>query len=198
MAWSGAEATIGSLMRDFTQILQGGERVVTADMVSPRRLSPLSRLRALERVSAIGDIGSYYLPYVETMLQCWPGLRFPCLRRARTEVIASFMVKLSQSAGASRNHWASPSDLRWCRDPIWDRCFPAFEQLHDKDLEAYISHYYDFYYNIAEDLAARYPEHLRIFELESMNEPLGRARILEFCLPDRRHVDFDVHENIGR
>lgn len=196
MAWSGAEATIGSLMRDFEAILAGEERVVTADLVSPNRLIPLTRLQELSQVHAVGDVGSYYLPYVEMMIQKWPGLRFPCLRRDREEVIASFAAKLAHpSFHATRNHWASQADVRWQRDSIWDRCFPTFEGMQGESLERHIGRYYDLYNEMAESLASRYPNQVRIFSTDDLNTRQARARILEFCLPGRCHVDFEVHHN---
>ncbi|WP_306752265.1 hypothetical protein [Paracoccus actinidiae] len=198
MAWSGAEATIGSLIRDFIAILGGGELDITADLVVPNRNAPLQRARSLPKISAIGDIGSYYLPYVPFMIGRWPGLRFPCLRRNRAEVIASFAMKLAQPASAvPRNHWSSQKDKRWRRDAIWDRCFPTFEGMLEEELEAHIASYYDLYYEKAEHFAAQYPNNLHIFDIEDLNSSEARNRLLDFCLPNRVHVDFKVHENSG-
>ena len=94
MARSDAEATIGSVMRDFIAILGGGELGVTADPLVPNRNAPLPHACSLPKMSAIGDIVSYYLPYVPFMMDQWPGLRFQCLRRNRAEVITNFIVKL--------------------------------------------------------------------------------------------------------
>lgn len=198
MAWSGAEATIGSLMRDFIAILGGGELYVTADLVAPNRSAPLQRARSLPKISAIGDIGSYYLPYVPFMIEQWPGLRFPCLRRNRAEVIASFVRKLAQpEASVPRNHWSAENDKRWRRDAVWDRCFPTFDEMLDEDLEAHVARYYDAYYEMTEGFVTQYPDHLRIFEITDLNSSEGRQSLLDFCLPNRVHADFEVHENAG-
>jgi hypothetical protein len=197
MAWTGAEATVGSLMRDFSDILQGGDRVVTADMVSPNRLAPLSRLASLERVSAIGDVGSYYLPYVETMLARWPEIRFPCLQRDRSAVIESFVVKLCSDGPVPRNHWVKPGEGKWRADRIWDRMFPKIEVPAAAPLESYVAAYYDLYCEGAESIARKYPQNVRIFQTDDLNTPEGRARILNFCLPGRVHVDFPIHTNAG-
>lgn len=198
MAWAGAETTVGSLMRDFIAILAGEERDVTADLVSPNRLTPLVRKRSLPQVRTIGDIGSYYLPYVPMIINRWPGVRFPCLRRDRAEVIASFTVKLTHPTSARpRNHWSPQSDKRWRRDLIWDRCFPTFDSMLEQGLEAHIARYYDMYYETAEALSAQYPSQLRIFEMSELNSLEGRERLLTFCLPNQKHVDLTVHSNAG-
>ena len=54
MAWEGAEATVGSLLRDFGAIGEGGPRWVTADRVVPERETGLARLGALEQVTVDG------------------------------------------------------------------------------------------------------------------------------------------------
>jgi hypothetical protein len=56
MARSDAEATIGSVMRDFIAILGGGELDMTADPVVPNRNAPLQHACSLPKMSAIGDI----------------------------------------------------------------------------------------------------------------------------------------------
>lgn len=198
MAWSGAETTVHSLMRDFMAILEGQNRAVTADLVSPNRLAPLPRLKRLRHVSSLGDVASYYLPYVRIILRRWPEVRFPCLRRDRSQVVESFVQKLaSTTSQSSRNHWASPNDLRWKRDPIWDRCFPHFDDMAHKTLQAYVGQYYDMYYDEVERLIRKYPQNIRIFDTTMFNSKKGRSEILAFCLPDGPHRNFQVHANKG-
>ncbi|MBW3600963.1 MAG: hypothetical protein KY475_27320, partial [Planctomycetes bacterium] len=50
----------------------------------------LARWRRERRERLIGDVASFYLPYVEEALEAEPELRVVCLRRPREEVVASF------------------------------------------------------------------------------------------------------------
>lgn len=196
MAWSKAESTVGSLMRDFCGILSGEYRAVTADLVSPGRLKHFTRLMELENIRAIGDVASYYLPYVDMLLEHWPAVRFPCLRRSRNEVIESFAAKLrSPSMHPPRNHWADPVDTRWSHDPIWYKCFPKVAAERQETLEDYVAMYYDLYYEMADKLAQRYPKRVRIFDLEQLNSPEGRHAIVAFCIPGKHYRDYAFHKN---
>lgn len=207
MAWEGAEATVGSLLRDFGAIGEGGPRWVTADRVVPERETGLARLGALEQVTALGDVASYYLPYVAFILEQAPGARFPVLRRDRDETVRSFVRKLTDHGGRVkrrwweppqvRNHWLPRADKRWVSDLIWDKNFPGYDLPDGSGLEDYVARYYDDYYARVGALEEAFPESLRVFGLEHMTTRAGRAEILEFCLPGRAHVDAEAHLNKG-
>lgn len=223
MAWAGAEDTVVSLLRDFQAILDGGERAVTVDRASPGRTEPLTRLHMLPRVELIGDVGIYYLPYVDQILSRFPEARFPCLRRDRAEVIESYVRKLSvprrpqtkvESVKAalrsllrpssvtpvrhnSRNHWSGSADSRWVSDRRWDKCFPTYDDLGSTSLEAHIARFYDEYYLHVDDLERRYPENVRVFSIDKLNSVEGRSDILRFCCGDRILTDVEVFENEG-
>jgi hypothetical protein len=40
-----------------------------------------------------GDVGTYYLPYVELLIERHPDARFVCLQRDRAKVVKSFLLK---------------------------------------------------------------------------------------------------------
>jgi len=65
----------------------------------------------------------------------------------------------------------------------------------EEDLEEHIARYYDTYYDMAEGFAKEYSDHVVIFETTDLNSTEGRSRLLEFCLPNRNHLDFEVHDN---
>ncbi|WP_158644705.1 sulfotransferase [Paracoccus jeotgali] len=196
MSWCGAEYTVLSLLRDFTAIIEGEERAITADLVSPDRLSIMPRLLELQNVDVLGDVASYYLPYVELVISRAPAARFPCMRRDKKETIDSFVNKLSELPNEKpRNPWACLEDRRWRHDPIWDRCFPKTSKVNGEDLAEYIGEYYDEYYREAEIVEREHRENFRIFDTNDLNSNEGRSEILNFCLPDADHKNFHVHKN---
>lgn len=203
MAWEGADATVISLLRDFGAVLRGGEPAVTVDLTAPNRTCPLDRMRALKCLRSLGDVGSYYLPYVELILSLEPETRFPCLWRDKRAVVQSFVRKLRpRGLGVSqnrlRNHWAPTTQGRWVRDPLWDKCFPTITGLDGSDVSEYVSHYYDNYYAEANRIANLYPRNVRLFDVELLNSVQGRESILNFCLPDQEHADLEVRCNVGK
>ncbi len=212
MAWRGAEGTVISLLRDFRAILAGEERALTIDRTSPGRDGPLPRLMTLERVTSIGDVGHYYLPYVETILTRAPNARFPCFWRSREDVVESFSAKLAlkphgklermralikrRSLPTSRNHWAGETDNRWQTDLRFNACFPSYDGMETQDLAAHLRRWHDEYYAEAERLATLHPDHVRIFDLATMNTAQGRRALLEFALPGAEiDPDVSVHVN---
>ncbi len=200
MAWSGAEHAVHSVLNDFEGVLAGGPRAMSVDLGAYHRMAgkdPLHRLTTLERVRAIGDVASYYLPYVEMILERAPGAVFPCLRRDRQETVDSFVKKVTvgpapvkpkgltlgkrQAAPPlrQRNHWVDHNGRQWVAAPRYDNCFPHYEP--GLSLAEAIGRYYDEYYQTAEALAARHPASVRIFDVTALNSEAGQAAILAFC-----------------
>lgn len=212
MAWQGADGTVISLLRDFRAIVRGNERALTIDRTSPHRDGPAKRMGTLKKVHAIGDVGHYYLPYVEKILTRENNARFPCLWRSKDKVIESFTAKLRLSPPrrmrsiyaafkrkhlpTSRNHWAGSHDPRWQSDLRFDACFPSYEGLEAASLADHLGRWHDEYYAEAGRLAKKYPDHIRIFDLEQMNSIEGRREILEFALPGIKvNPDVQAHAN---
>lgn len=207
MAWEGAERTVISLLRDFRAMLAGEERGLTIDRTSPHRDAPVERMMALEEIHGFGDVAHYYLPYVETILAREPEARFPCLWRDRDQVVESFIAKLKlkphgrmerlratlkgEHLPESRNHWAGPSDTRWRGDPRFDDCFPSYEGLETAPLVDHLRRWHEYYYTRVRELMAQYPDNIRIFEIDALNDATGRKGILEFALPEAE-IDADV------
>lgn len=207
MAWTGTESTVYSLMRDFEAALTGGYRCATIDRVVPDRTGPLQKLRTMPEVRLIGDVASYYLPYIDFILEHWPDTRFVCLRRDRSETIDSFARKLHNKPKGRRrffqpkpkpyNHWLPKLSRDWERDRIWDRCFPKFDLPAGSEVEEYIALYYDHYYEMSGDLEERYPDCFRVFELDCLSNAEKQAEMLDFCDPTVPHVLVDAHANKG-
>ena len=206
MAWTGSDSTLLSLLNDFQEILRGGRRAISIDLTSPGRDKPLKRLLELDAVDAVGDVASYYLPYVEKILSQVPEARFPCLYRDRQETVDSFVKKLAPTASLdsasrarskARNHWAAEPGFDHAGDPKWDKCFPTYPYLAGQNLRAHVEEYHRCYYEEAYRLAEMHPRNVQIFEIDLLNDPQGRLDILEFVFPGRPHVDRTIHENAG-
>ena len=134
-------------------------------------------LRALEARTAparwFGDVGMYFLPSVEVILSEWPTARFIVLRRARAETVTSFLKKTE-----GRNHWADHDGEGWMVDDKWDPCFPSYSP---RPKEEALKAYWDEYYHEAEMLTDRYPDSIRIWNIEVLNSVAGRKDILQFA-----------------
>jgi hypothetical protein len=153
------------------------------------------RVAAFVRLSATspgldlaGDVGFYYLPYVEQILAIVPNASFICLKRDRKATVDSYLTKTPR-----KNHWTQHNGVEW-RFDAWDRCYPKYAA--DDKAEA-IGLYWDDYYHRAAALETAHPAAFRVFSTESLNTAPGQQAVFDFIgLPARaRRVILDVREN---
>lgn len=199
MSWNGAQSSVSSMIRDFQALTVDGEVALTIDYSVPDRATPIKGLSKLNTLTVVGDVASYYLPYVPHMLKLDCNIKFPCLKRNKDETIDSFARKLSGGSHCrkARNHWIADGNGNWRIDPVWDKCFPCFPEIASEFLEDYIHEYYLQYYEMAEHFERRYPENFRIFPTSILSTSSYREELLEFTHSKLQHVDLDVHSNRG-
>ena len=119
-----------------------------------------------------GDTGMYYLPYIKTIIEKYPEVKVIGLRRKKEEVIQSFLKKTE-----GRNHWYNHDGKKWKFDEKWDNCFPKYnEENKSKALE----NYYDEYNDTTIKLMNKFPQHVRLWEIEEFNTSKGKTEILNF------------------
>ena len=131
----------------------------------------ICRFQEQTALRLVGDVASYYLPYVERILARDPRIRFVCLKRGREETVVSFVKKTP-----GKNHWVEQDGVPWKRNR-WDRCFPKY-RVSDK-AEA-IGRYWDDYYRRAAELQTEFPHAFRVFEMDMLNSEVGQRKILDF------------------
>jgi len=198
MNWEGSEVTINSMLREFEDICNGYATNVTSDYTSPNRNEPIKQISNFDNINIIGDIASYYLPYVPFLCTMNRDIRIPCIRRNKEETVLSFINKVKEPylgrshfylmsfiskytknpAFISRNHWVEHDGKKWRKDPKWDKLHPSFEE---KTLLTAIESYWDYYYKKATEFERRYPTKVRIFDINDLNTKQGQINILNFC-----------------
>lgn len=208
--WAETPRTVLSMIQEFEAVLAGGPREITIDFTRPAGDEGLDRLRSLATISSIGDVGSYYLSYAPMLLDLRKDIRMPCVQRGREDVVRSFekavrvvrrrqgrsgltgLFKNANQDKRHRNHWVEHDGSQWKRDPKWDNLFPKFEA---DTLEEAIGTYWDFYTNETRQLADAHPDHVRVFDLETLNSEAGQREILEFCGIDGPYSFGGIHAN---
>ena len=100
-----------------------------------------------------GDVGFYWLPYVELLISK-EDAKIVVLKRDKSETVSSFYKKT-----ISRNHWQEHDGkkYRYCR---WDHCFP--NMLANTKKEA-IEMYWEYYYEEVSKLLKKYPQNLKLW-----------------------------------
>src|SRR6266478_6183749 len=66
----------------------------------------LGRILATRAEQNVGDVASFYLPYIDEAIAAEPGIRIVCLQRPREEVVAGFRRDLESPTGRWIDHWA--------------------------------------------------------------------------------------------
>jgi hypothetical protein len=138
------------------------------------------------RKSAVGDVASSYLPYIETFIAQVPEIRIVCMRRDRSEVIASFRRLMDRKFHGNVDHWSQTLQPGWFRDPTWSAVHPRFDAV---DLEDALGKYWDYYNSEVDRLCGQYPDRMRTFSVDTLNTNEGQSRILDFCgFTHEKHV----------
>jgi hypothetical protein len=132
--------------------------------------------RQLKRIESrrehfVGDVGFYWLPYVEELMNdCNP--KIIVLKRNKQETIESYMKKT-----IGRNHWQT-HDGQMYRSDHWDRCYPKYIC---ESKEKAIGLYWEEYYKTCQILSNRYPNNIKIYDINSLNKSESVEEILNFC-----------------
>jgi hypothetical protein len=206
MAWSGAEHAVLSVLADFSDAINlGSDRRLSIDYEAPDRDKPLDRYLSLGKIDVVGDIASYYLPYVEKVIESSDDVVFPCIVRQKDEVVESFVNKVSVNPGffkkfyyrykgkkCYRNHWSSGGG--YIDDPRWDRLHPNVGS--GLALRDAVAKYYDEYYEEVDRLCSEF-RNVKLFDMNVFNSREGRRKLLRFCGVENPVVDEVVHENSG-
>ncbi len=136
----------------------------------------------------VGDVGFYWLPYVDPMISSFQRLKFICLRRAKDETVRSYIRKTE-----GRNHWMRHDGRQYQKDVLWDRCYPKFEATSKEEA---LEKYWEMYYETAALLEKKYPEIFRVFEISVLSSADKFRNVLNFIGIRTQAVE-PVRENVS-
>lgn len=139
-----------------------------------------------------GDVAAYWLPYVELILgEIHPDSRFIVMRRARDEVVESFMRK-----APTKNHWMDHDGSEFELIPQWDRSFPKYDVATKREA---LESYWDEYDRRTRELAAAHPDRVRVWDFAAaLNTAAGVAGLLDFAGIEAADRNLQVGVNRNR
>ena len=134
----------------------------------------------------VGDVSMFWLPYLQKLFELSESLKVICLQRERDGVITSYLKKTE-----GRNHWMNHNGKEWDFCP-WDKCYPKFS-THSK--EEALGLYWDFYYQLVNNLMKKYPNRIRIFQMTDLNNMEKVDALLDFLGFDNKNVVSNIQRN---
>lgn len=149
----------------------------------------MERIRSHCKAPVCGDFGSYYLPYLETILAEHRQVKVIYLRRPQTEVVSKFIRFLKDRYPTPINYWSAP-DENWSNDPLWGRCYPKYTET---SLEACIGRYVAEYDEQIQAIETRFPE--RVFKMDpaqTLSTYGGLEQLFAFLGVPEVHRQYDT------
>lgn len=139
------------------------------------------RIASFRRNTAdiVGDVASYYLPYIEESIRQVPSIRIVALKRDCEEVVKSFCAWSDLAHSAPTDHWSEQPAAGYFHDPVWSTVFPKYPVA---SREEGIRRYWKEYYETVDKLQRAYPENIRVFGMnETLNTQPGQRELLSFA-----------------
>jgi len=137
----------------------------------------LDRILATRKQRFVGDVASFYLPYVSAAIEYDSRIRIVCLQRPCEEVVAGFSVHLDRHSPLPLNHWARQPGPGWTHDFVRTRIYPQYDTA---DREGGLRRYWEEYAERSGELARRFPENVRIWDTDVLTTPQGVREVLDF------------------
>lgn len=190
-------APIKNTIMEFNALLNGGDRrLLTLDYTRKASVKGYQHLQTIPKLKLLGDIGFYYLNYVEDIHKLFPEVKFLCLFRDKDSNVQSWLKKsrinrwpslwladrlhaliMREPFYTEHNFWQEHDGSQWQPDPVWDKAFPKFQADSKKTA---IEMYWEFYYAKAEQLAGQLPEQFKIIDVKELNTVEGQRKVLGF------------------
>jgi Sulfotransferase family len=151
----------------------------------------------------VADVSHWWLNALDTVIDRFPDAKIIGLHRDADACARSFM-RIKGEGRNSLNHWA-PGDNGIWQPNIWDQTYPTYPVPDsaasdpDQAKSVMITQYVRDYNDLMKAWAVRNPEHIVLFETESLSDAPVTARICELAgvpaIPFERKLNVNnVHE----
>ena len=143
--------------------------------------------KAQNQFKMTGEVGFYFLPYVELLIKNFPYLKFICTNKnkkkiyydllAETQTNENILLRFLFFKKKYKNYFINHDGSKWKKDFILDKCYPKFQT---DSLEKSIEKYIDTYYSSLKFLQRKYPKNLKLFYSNELTSEYGRKKIFSF------------------
>jgi hypothetical protein len=151
-----------------------------------------NRINKDNRILFIGDISSWYLPYVKFMDRVYPNFfKFVCLYRDTDEVVSSYIKKVPLG-----NHWTDKSSEHYhnmIRLSAYDECYPKYDLVKSDAIRKYCEEYDDKAIELAKKM-----RNFGRFNISVLNDKEYQLKLFKFLEVGSPNVSTTIHLNRGR
>jgi len=140
-----------------------------------------------KKIKVVGDVGFYFLPYLELLINNFPHLKFVCTNKNKNKIFEDIFDEIKNDMNPLlrilffrkkfKNHWIHHNGSKWEKDYILDKCYPKFDAT---SLKNSIDKYIDLYYSNLKKMQKKYPNNLKIFYSDELNSDYGKNKIFSF------------------
>ena len=134
-----------------------------------------------------GEVGFYFLPYVELLIKNFPYLKFICTNKnkkkiyydllAEIKINHNFLLRFLFFKKKYKNYFINHDGTKWEKDFVLDKCYPKFKT---DSLEQGLEKYIDTYYSSLKFLQRKYPKNLKLFYSDELKSEYGKKKIFKF------------------
>lgn len=130
----------------------------------------------------VGDVGMYYLPYIEWLSSNVDSLKVISLKRDMDKTVASYDRKLSGPGPNGRNHFSDHDGSFWNADAKWDPQYPKYNDIKAQSRIPYLERYYAEYYKETDRLG------IKTFDTEDLNDRDMVSMMLDHVGVDEKNI----------
>ena len=137
--------------------------------------------------TATGDVGFYFLPYIELLLNNFPYLKIISTKKSKKKTFVdvmsdietknSFLSRLFMFKKRYKNHWINHNGSNWEKDFQLDKCYPKFNV---KNLDSSINSYIEMYIFELKKIQKKYPNNIKVFFSDELDSEYGKKKVMSF------------------
>ncbi len=183
MPWLKEEATQEE--REILRRVYGLE-----DPMQPYRIHAERFKERLKTHRLVGDVASFWLPYLDNIAEDFPDFKVIALIRADKQAfVESFVKKTGGEDGV--NHWIDHDGTKWQRN-IWSMIHPSYDAETKREA---LGRYYDDYNRAIMEMAKEH-DNVLVVRMEDLSSHEEQDRIFAFLGIESYDYD-DAHYNVG-
>ena len=172
---------------DLDKVSWKNSENIVVDRIRNLEHSLYDNIKSEKSFTVTGDVGFYFLPYIELLINNFPYLKILSTKKSKKNTFIDVMYdietknsifsRLFMFKKKYKNHWINHNGSSWEKDYILDKCYPKFKVLN---LEESINKYIEMYIADLKRLQKKYPKNIKVFFSDELDSSYGKKKVLSF------------------